>query len=204
MYETYSPQHIIIDRRLVGIESPPLSHSSDMCFLEWKRACDESRTDLKSLKHIFIHIVVTPETQNVVASILKSMGKPITDQADVWGNQLPRWEQKLTFQPDSDDGKALQGTVQLKSIMWMLVQHRQHLGKKAIKSISLFRRVLPGTGPDFDPKVRGPTFYIELEDLQLGAVAGPSGSTQSVSKQSGSQQSGSKQSGSKQSGFKQS
>lgn len=169
----YSPQYIIQDRGLVGIESPPLSRSSDMGFLEWKRACDKSRTDLKSLKHIFMHVVVMPSTQNVVASILHSMGKPTTDRHDVWGNQLPRWEQKLTYQPESDEGKALLGTVQLKGIMWMLVQHREHLGQKAIKSISLFRGVYPETGPDTPgPKVHGPDFWIELEDVQSGATAG--------------------------------
>jgi hypothetical protein len=169
----YSPQHMIQERGLVGIESPPLSHSFDMSFLEWKRACDKSRTDLKSLEHIFIHVVVTASTQNVVASILHSMGKPITDRSDVWGNQLPRWEQKLTYQPDSDEGKALLGTVQLKGIMWMLVQHREHLGQKAIKSISLFRGVYPETGPDTSgPKVHGPDFYIELEDVQSRAKVG--------------------------------
>jgi hypothetical protein len=141
-----------------------------MGFLEWKRACDKSRTDPKSLRHIFIHVVVTPSTQNVVATILHSMGKPINDRYDVWGKQLPRWEQKLTYQPDSDEGKALLGTIQLKSIMWMLVQHREHLGQKAVKSISLFRGTYPETGLDTSgPKVHGPDLYIELEDVQSRA-----------------------------------
>ena len=180
----YTTKYQIDLQGLEGIESPPLSRSSDIAFLEWKRACDKSKTDLKSLKHIFISVVVTPETRHVVATILKDMGKPITDAADVWANQLPGWAQKLTFHPDSDEGKVMFGTIQLKGIMWMLVQHREHLGHKAIKSVSIFRGGPPETdyGPPF-----GPTFYIELEDVQSGA--GPSGAGQSGSKQSGSKQS---------------
>lgn len=96
-----------------------------------------------------------------MASILQTMGKPVADRNDVWNNQLPKWDQRLTFQPTSDEGKALQGTVQLQGIMWMLVQHREHLGRKAVRSISVF-------GGDY-PAVYGPTFYIELEDLQSGS-----------------------------------
>jgi hypothetical protein len=213
MTMTYSTQYKIRELGLTGIVSPPLSHSSDIAFLEWKRACDKSQTDLKSLKHIFISSIVTPSTQDIVATILKDMGKPITTKDDVWGKQLPGWAQKLTIQSDSDEGKAILGTVQLKGIMWMLVQHREHLGRKAVRSISIFRGNSAATALG---GVQGPTFYIELEDLQSGAVAGPSGSAQSGSKQSGSQQqsgskqsgsqqqSGSKQSGSQQSGSKQS
>jgi hypothetical protein len=157
----YTTEYIIRDEGLTGIESPPLSHSSDIAFLEWKRACGKSQTDVKSLKHIFISVIVTPSTQDVVATVLKNKGKTITDRADFWANQLPGWEQKLTFQSDSDEGKALYGTVQLKGIMWMLVQHREHLGQKAIKSVSVFRG---GDSPR--ERVYGPTFYIELEDVQ--------------------------------------
>ena len=179
MTMTYSTQHII-ERYRLGPEvvSPPLSHNSDMTFLAWKRTCARYQTDLKSLKHIFISIIMTPETQNVVASVMQNMGCPITDRADVWNKQLPGWEQKLTFQPNSDEGKALHGTVQIKGVMWMLVQHREHLGQKAIKSISVFRGEAHG-------KVSGPTFYIELEDVQSGGVqpaAGQSGAGQSRSK----------------------
>ena len=166
MTMTYSTQHKTKEKGLTGFTNPPLSHSSDITFLEWKRACDKHKTDPKSLKHIFISVILTPTTQDIVVSILRNQGRPITDRADVWGNQLPTWEQKLTFLPDSDDGKALHATVQLKGIMWMLIQHREHLGKKAVKSISLFRGALPGAaGPDFETEVHGPTFYIELEDV---------------------------------------
>lgn len=159
MLMTYSTQRRIQQYHLAPeIVSPPLSHMSDMTFLAWKGVCAKYQTDLKSLKHIFISIIMTPETQNVVASIMQSMGTHITDREDVWNNQLHGWEQKLTFQPNSDEGKALHGTVQIKGIMWMLVQHRASLGQKAIKSISIFR----GEGHGH---VSGPTFYIELEDV---------------------------------------
>lgn len=177
----YTTQYIIRDEGLTGIESPLLSHSSDIAFLKWKRACEKSQTDVKSLKHIFISVILTPSTQDVVATVLKNMGTPITDRADFWNNHLPGWEQKLTFQPDSDEGKALYGTVQVKGIMWMLVQHREHLGHKAIKSISVFRG---GNSPG--ERVFGPIFYIELEDVQSDGVQPAAG--QSEVGQSGAKQ----------------
>lgn len=203
----YSTQHKIKEKQPAGIENPPLSRSSDMTFLAWKRACEKHKTDPQSLKHVFISIVMTPKTQQVVASILQKMGKPIDDRADVWGNQTPRWEQKLTFQPDSDEGKALLGTIQLKGVVWTLLQHRAHIGWKTIKSISVFRGEWSGSDRDSQTRVYGPSFYIELEDVQSRAGpsgSGPSGSGPSGSGKSGSRKSGLGQSGSKQSGSKQS
>lgn len=192
---TYSTQHEIKKKNLAGYQSPPLSHSSDITFLERQRACTKYKTDPKTLKHMFISVVKTPDTQQVVATILHSTGKPLTSWADLWGTQLPLWDQKTTFQQNSNEGRALLGTIQLKGIMWMLVQHREHLGKKAIRSISVFRDDLTGSNKWWDPENRGPSFYIELEDVQSGA--GPSGSGPPGSGPSGSGKTGAGQSGSK-------
>lgn len=61
----------------------------------------------------------------------------------------------------------------------MLVQHREHLGQKAITSISVFRGESHG-------KAAGPTFYIELEDVQSGGEQPAAG--QSEAEQSGAKQ----------------
>ena len=159
----FSTQQMIKQRGLpgIGLESPPLSHSSDIAFLEWKRACEVSQTDLKSLRHIFIDTVVTMATQLVVISIMGVEGNSMTSRLDAWTYTLPPWEQKLTFQADSDERKALLGTVQLRGIMWMLVQHREHLGHKAVRSISLFRNVDPEEDRSHRTlHVMGPNFYI--------------------------------------------
>jgi hypothetical protein len=79
---------------------------------------------------------------------------------------VPTWDRKEIFAPNSDEGKALMETPQVKGIFWMLAQHRAHLGKKDIKKIYVFRDELTGTIPEFDPDSRGPTIYLELEDVQ--------------------------------------
>lgn len=144
-----------------GIVSPPLSHESDMLFLDWKRACAKHHVDPKSLKHIFISTIQASETQQVVEHVFHDHGKTLTS----W-NEVPLWEQKLTFEPDTDEGKALLATTQVKSIMWMLVQHRESLGKKAIKQMSVFKDELTGIDDDHDARYRGPSLYLELEDVQ--------------------------------------
>jgi hypothetical protein len=143
------------------IVAPPLSHNSDMAFLDWKRACTKYNADPKLLKHIFISVVLTKSTQEVVRQVSGAMGREWNSELDV-----PKWEQRLTFQPGSNEGRALLATLQLKGIFWMLVQHRQHLGKKAIKQISLFRDDLTGQDEEYDPISRGPSIYIELENVQ--------------------------------------
>jgi hypothetical protein len=132
-----------------------------MAFLDWKRACEKYNADPKLLKHIFISVVLTKSTQEVVRQVFEAMGRAWNSELDV-----PKWEHRLNFQPGSNEGRALLATVQLKGIFWMLVQHRQHLGKKAIKQISLFRDDLTGEDEEHDPISRGPSIYIELENVQ--------------------------------------
>lgn len=50
--------------------------------------------------------------------------------------------------------------------MWMLIQHREQLGKKAIKSICVFKDDMTGSDDMYDPAKRGPSLYVELEDVQ--------------------------------------
>lgn len=160
--EAYSTQYKIKEKGLdkLNIVSPPLSHASDMAFLDWKRACTKYHTDLKSLKHVFLSVIVTDTTQEVVDDIYWRQGKELTSWEDI-----PLWEHRLVVQPDSDEGKALLGTDQLKIVMWMLVQHREHLGRKTIKQMSVFKDELTGISDEYDANYRGPSIYLELEDV---------------------------------------
>jgi hypothetical protein len=158
---SYSCQHVIEEEHLHDVVSPPLSHNSDLAFLEWKRTCTKHNTNPKDLKHVFIGMIRTKVTQSVFEHILLKKGTPMKDQADV-----PTWDHKLEFLPESADGKALLATVQGKGIFWMLLQHREHLGKKSIKKICLFKDDKTGTSEEYDPSERGPSLYFELEDVQ--------------------------------------
>jgi hypothetical protein len=61
--------------------------------------------------------------------------------------------------PESDEGKAPLAIVQAKTTF----RHRQHLGKKVIRQISVSRVEIS------DPERlnhRGPSMYVELEDIE--------------------------------------
>ena len=133
----YSTQYWIdlhdLDQQF-GTISPPLSHQSDMAFLDWNRACTEHDVNPKNLKHIFLSVITTPETQQVVDHVFaETMGRSLNSVAD-----LPLWDKRMTLMPETDEFEALVATAQVKGIVWMLLQHREHLGKKTIKQISVF------------------------------------------------------------------
>lgn len=107
-------------------------------------------------------MIATDSTQQVVKKIFQDQGRPLNRWAD-----LPAWDQKATFLPDSDEGKALLATTQVKTIFWMLIQHRRHLGKKAIKKICVFKDDVTGTNDHWYPDdKRGPSFYVQVEDVE--------------------------------------
>jgi hypothetical protein len=98
----------------------------------------------------------------------------------------------LTVEADTDEYLALLASVQLKGIMWMLLQHREQLGHKTITRISVFKDEVTGE-VGYDALHRGPCVYIELGDVQSGAGntgAGPSGAGKAVAGPSGSGPSG--------------
>jgi len=75
------------------VVSPPLSHKSDIAFLEWKRACTKYNTNPKVLKHIFLSVITTDSTQQVVDHVFQAkMGQVLSSWSD-----LPLWDQRLTL-----------------------------------------------------------------------------------------------------------
>lgn len=92
---------------------------------------------------------------------MKSKGVSV----EMW-DDLPRWEGKITLQSDSDEGKALLGTSQGKSIFWVLLTHRQALGKKTIKKICVFLDDITGQHEEYPSEDLRPSMYPELEDFQ--------------------------------------
>jgi hypothetical protein len=168
--------------------SPPLSHKSDATFLEWQRACEKTNANLKTLKHIFLSVITTEATQQVVDKIYaKKTGFASRGWAD-----FPVWNQRITVEPDSDEFLALLASIQVKGIVWMLLQHREQLGQKTITKMSVFKDEVTGE-PGYDALHRGPCLYIELGDMQSGAGktgAGPSGAGPSGAGPSGAGPSG--------------
>jgi hypothetical protein len=144
--------------------------------------------NLKTLKHIFLSVITTPTTQQIVDHIY---AKNTGFVSRGWGD-FPPWNQRLTVEADTDEYLALLASVQLKGIMWMLLQHREQLGHKTITRISVFKDEVTGE-VGYDALHRGPCVYIELGDVQSGAGntgAGPSGAGKAVAEPSGSGPSG--------------
>lgn len=152
--------------------SPPLSHKSDANFLEWQRACEKTNTNLKTLKHIFLSVITTDATQQIVDKIYAEK----TGFASRGWADFPVWNQRMTVEPDSDEFLALLASVQVKGIVWMLLQHREQLGQKTITKMSVFKDEVTGE-PGYDALHRGPCLYIELGDVQSGAGKPAAGKT---------------------------
>ena len=152
--------------------SPPLSHKSDATFLEWQRACEKTNTNLKTLKHIFLSVITTDATQQIVDKIYAEK----TGFASRGWADFPVWNQRMTVEPDSDEFLALLASVQVKGIVWMLLQHREQLGQKTITKMSVFKDEVTGE-PGYDALHRGPCLYIELGDVQSGAGKPAAGKT---------------------------
>ncbi|KAM0721883.1 hypothetical protein Q7P37_002808 [Cladosporium fusiforme] len=152
----YSTQYIIKLKKLykMEIESPPLSHKSDIAFLEWKRACTKYRRRLEHLKHIFLSVILTEEMQEAVNMIFSKRGTVLDDFT-----KLPSWEKKVCLTPNTEAGKAMLGTIQMQGVVWMLLQHRTDLGHKSVKQMCIFKDT-----NEVD-KGRGPSVYVELEDV---------------------------------------
>jgi len=98
--------------------------------------------------------VENPDTINMLAYVLRAKfpkgqnGKPI-DKAQSWANSIK-------FTPDMEEFAALVSTVNVKSVMWMLLQHRATLGPKTIVAITAY---------DPDPDSSGrylPDLMIEI------------------------------------------
>ena len=76
----------------------------------------------------------------------------------------PSWQSRLSFAPTSREGRALiGGSIEVETIMWMLLRHRADLGHKTIREIVVF------TDPE-DP-IPLPAIYLELIDVPIAPEA---------------------------------
>lgn len=138
-----------------GLENPPMSHLSDLAFLDWQRACNTYGADMKGLTHVFIPVIIAQLAKEMVQEIYRQRGQSIKEFAD-----LPMFEDRLCFPPNSNVGQALMSLVQLQGIAWLLLQHRRQLGLKRMRQTCIFR------DDDVTFRVLGPSFYIELENIR--------------------------------------
>lgn len=149
------------------IVPPPLSYASDMAFLDWRRSCNTRQTGMTGLKHIFFPAIETIRTQKAIAQTFVNLGRPLQETIPPenfeWSG-IPGWRSRLSFAPTSREGRALiGGSIEVETIMWMLLRHRADLGHKTIREIVVF------TDPE-DP-IPLPAIYLELIDVPIAPEA---------------------------------
>ena len=139
------------DRRTLPSHLPALGHWADIAFIAWQERCRENQKPVTGLKHVFRCQISNQETLKVVRALCGQA--QLTDC----------WVQNRTYDPDSDEGKALIGTPNGASVAWLLLKHRQNLGRKRITRVTLMANpeMLNGTELLSD----SPHLCFDLEDV---------------------------------------
>ncbi|KAF0328632.1 hypothetical protein GQ607_004044 [Colletotrichum asianum] len=84
--------------------------------------------EMTNLKLIFQAHIVYEKTSDIVLQALREEGH----------QSVPGWDERITFQLDSDPGLAILGSPNGASTAWMLLQHKYRLGLKAIKEVTVW------------------------------------------------------------------
>ncbi|KZL85755.1 wd domain-containing protein [Colletotrichum incanum] len=107
---------------------PDLDTLSDFAYFQWWLGCETTNTLMTNLKLIFRSHIILPKTFDIVIQALRAEGH----------QGVPGWNERITFQMDSDPGLAILGTTHGASTAWMLLQHKYMLGIKAIKEVTVW------------------------------------------------------------------
>ena len=126
--ENYSPAYCGAKRNpsITGKDLVPLKQWSDVVFLKYQHLMEEYAEEgaMKRLKYVF-RIHITHDTTRAV--IDKVLG----------GDQLAVWPGKY-FDMSTREGKALLGTPHGFGPSWLLVQHKEQLGRKVVVGVTVF------------------------------------------------------------------
>lgn len=129
---------------------PDLQHWADVAFIAYKEQCKLDSVLVTGLRYVFRCEIKNEETLKVIRAICDRFpGLPLTMNM-------------MTFDASSAQGKALIATPNGAGVVWMLLRHRQYLGKMLIKQVILMANpeLLSGTSPRYD----GPHLCFELAD----------------------------------------
>ncbi|KAF1986239.1 hypothetical protein K402DRAFT_421448 [Aulographum hederae CBS 113979] len=124
----------MIEKEHLSTTTPPLSRWSDITWLTWERLAAAANKPTSSLRHIIRREISNPTTQAILTSILARTSYP----QDI--PLLPgTWPGPLTVSMDSDAGKALLASPNGYGVAWMLVERREAMGAKRVKSATCLR-----------------------------------------------------------------
>lgn len=113
---------------------PPLYHWSDIAYLQWLMTSTfaSSQTPVVTpspapIKYIFRLSIHNVKTYSVLNHIMEKSGR---STYDAWPG--------VTFDIDSEEGKAILGTPNGAGTAWLLIQHRRELGHRKIEKVTVF------------------------------------------------------------------
>ena len=150
----YGPAYMM-GKKYEGQTSPrivPLRQWSDVVFLEWQQLCvaPSSKGDIKGLRYIFRLLISNPDSQALMSKALENVGAKISQ----WPGQ--------DFGRSTKAFKALLGSPNGSGVAWLLINHKEQLGKKTVWKITVFRH--EGAAEDADPSM-----LLWLEDVPVSA-----------------------------------
>jgi hypothetical protein len=104
---------------------PALKFWSDVVYLQWKMHSSPEST----LKYVLRHNIMNP----VTASIVEAINIANSTTTLEWPG--------TSYAATSEEGQALLGTPNGSGVAYLLVQHKQELGRKTIEKITVFSEV---------------------------------------------------------------
>ncbi|KAH8731830.1 hypothetical protein GQ44DRAFT_603811 [Phaeosphaeriaceae sp. PMI808] len=129
--QAFGPAYKVKQRRKGPQILPELKNWSDIAFLQWMDPQFEGQpNNLQAVVHI---IIENPSTTAIINHVLK-IHREQTDKHDEW---IPAPD-GLTWSIDSEEGKAFLGSPNGRGTGWLLGQHKEQLGWKAVDSVTLF------------------------------------------------------------------
>jgi hypothetical protein len=123
--DNYSPTASSIADGLDISRVPALKFWSDAAFLQWKLCA----TETSKLQYVLRYNVMNEATNFVVDSINAANG-----------TEMAAWP-GVAYDAESEEGRALLGTPNGSGVAFMLIQHKEQLGRKKIGKVTVFRKV---------------------------------------------------------------
>ncbi|CAA9962859.1 hypothetical protein PTMSG1_06227 [Pyrenophora teres f. maculata] len=111
----------------VSIEMPLLRHWSDIAFLQYLSTFPSPPPQPLPLKYIFRLTIMNATTCEVLKSVIAKQG---VEEYSLWPG--------LTFDIESEEGRAILGSPNGAGVAWMLLQHKTQLGEKKIEKVTVF------------------------------------------------------------------
>lgn len=129
--EKMTPQQILGQPWAANDQPPQLKQWSDVVYLCWKKLTQD--TQRPNLYWVVRRYISNAETVNMLAYVIRKKYPKVLPLG-----KAPAWDNRLKFTPDMEEFTTLLATPNVKSVVWLLVQHQSTFGKKAILSITAY------------------------------------------------------------------